>query len=464
MPKQNIKNTKNLESYTVRIQNPRNIYSLYTEEFSQLTAANIKVYTEAARKGLNFYKALLFEEIRKRDLHIGGICQSRKLAVIGKKWQIKGDSFEEGVDFINNIFKNINFNNFLSNIIEANFQGVSLFEINYKEDKGKINLESIIRIPNYLYLYDDIADEYKILDITRADGLELRMSASMSGLTDRIDIGRIPKIELNPLKILEVESSDCENVNGFRNGFIDALIWGYMLKSYGLKDYSVYLELFGNPMRVGKYDPLNISKKSNDSFLEAVRDMGNLAYAVIPNTYTIEFPSDTNKGTTAGLFKDYIDYLDNAMSIRVLGQTLTTKLSSQGSYAAASIHDIVRKDIMEADMNLISDAVNVLITRIIDINFANIPEYPVFEFGDEIAIDYKKTRIEILKTISDMGFKINPEKIENEFDVEMVQQSSEVEPAAPMTGKVDNYAEKKKKLIVTDEEIKEFLKEIFNNN
>lgn len=434
--------------FSVPVQNPRRIPGLYTEEFSGLTSTNLKIYIEAARKGLNFYKGLLFEEIRKRDLHIGGVCQTRKRAVIGKKYNIVCE-WEEGKKLIELMLEKLDFERFTSNLLEAELQGVSLFELDYGVVNGKLIPVKQRRIPNFLYLYDDVEDEYRLLDVTMNDGYNLRMLASMAstGYEDRVDLNRLKTVEVAPEKILEVESVDSDNANGFRNGCIDALLWGYFLKNYGLKDYTVYLELFGNPMRVGKYDELGVNDKLMSEFRTAIREMGNLAYAVIPKTFEIAFPGDTNKAGTVNLFDRYLQYIDDAISIRVLGQTLTTKIGNKGSYSAAQVHNAVREDVERSDMKLIEMIMNGLIDRIINMNYSVVPEIPKFEYISEEGIDIKKTKAETIKIVKDAGYNPSREYVERETGVELEQ----------MPDNEGKTADKKK-----EEELEKFIEKFIN--
>lgn len=410
--------------FSVPVQNPRRIPGLYTEEFSGLTSSSLKIYIEASRKGLNFYKGLLFEELRKRDLHIGGVCQSRKRAVIGKKYNIICE-WEEGKQLVEAMLANLDLVRFTSNILEAELQGVSLFEIDYGVENGKIIPINQRRIPNYLYLYDDIADEYKLLDVTQNDGYNLRMIASMAstGFEDRVNLSRLKMVDVSPDKILEVESIDSDNANGFRNGCIDAILWGYFLKNYGLKDYSVYLELFGNPMRVGKYDEIGVNDKLMSEFRNAIKEMGNLSYAVIPKSFEIEFPGDTNKASTTNLFDKYLQYIDDAISVRVLGQTLTTKIGQKGSYSAAQVHKTVKEEVEQSDMKLVEMTINELIKRVVKMNYANAPDMPKFEYISEEGVDIKKTKAETIKIVKDSGYTPSAEYVSRETGVELAEES-----------------------------------------
>lgn len=436
-------------SYTVKQKNPRNIYSLYTEEFSSLDSIKIKFYLESARKGVNFWKALLFEEIRRRDSHIGAVCQTRKLSVSACPYELISED-EAIKEFIENVFKNFNILNFISDIVEASIQGVSLFEINYKyvAELGSVPTD-IVLIPNHLVLYDEDLDEYKLLNIETADYFNIR-AASANSLQDSIDVNQFPRIDIDPLKLIEVHSFDGNSRNGLQNGCIDSLIWTYFFKSYGIKDWATYIERYAIPLRMGKYDPMMGTAEKN-SLTEAVKNIGNNSYAVYPNTAEIDFLTDTGKGNSTELFGKYIDYWNEQVSIRLLGQTLTTKMEGSGSYAAAKIHDNVRHDIKNSDMKLVELTINDLIKRIIDLNFASVKEYPKFQFTEAENLEYLKTKSEIYNNLKNIGVLVSAETIKDEFGIEIEEQ-----PSTPES----KFSEKSEK--EADDEIEKIINEIWH--
>ena len=370
---------KDYSTTNIKVQNPRNLNSLYTEEFSGLAPGNLKYYMECSRKGINFWKSLLFEEIRRRDLRIGGVCQTRKLAVANKRWQIQGSTNENAVGLVTRNFSNLNLTNLFTDIVESAIQGVSTFEIIYDISRAEeVYIHDILYVPNHLLLFDDINNQYRYLDINKADAMKLR-NLGWNTLEDRINISEISLENIEALKILEVHSLDGNAQNGFLNGCIDSLIWAFLFKNYGLKDWSVYIERFATPSVIAKYPPL-MSKTDKEMLMNAVRNFGHLFKAVIPDTAVIEFGSDQTKSQTSDTFERYIDFWNTEISIRVLGQTGTTNKLDKGSYGAIEALEAVRNDIMRADMMIVEGAMNELIKRLCTLN--GLDESPKFKFID----------------------------------------------------------------------------------
>lgn len=434
------------DSYSVKQKNPRGIYNLYTDEFSSLDSNQVKFYLESARKGVNFWKALLFDEIRRRDTHIGAVCQTRKLSVAACPFEINCED-EKSKEFIERTFDSFNMLNFISDIVESSIQGVSLFEINYSYvDKLGTVPTDIVLIPNSIVLYDEDTDEYKLLNSEATDYFNIR-AASANSLQDSIDVNQFPQIDIDPLKLIEVHSFDGNSRNGLQNGCIDSLIWTYFFKSYGMKDWASYIERYAIPLRLGKYDPMMGTAEKN-SLIDAVKNIGHNSYAVYPNTAEINFLTDSGKGNSSELFGKYIEYWNEQVSIRVLGQTLTTKMEGSGSYAAAKVHDNVRKDIMNSDMKLVEITVNNLIRRVLDLNFAKVEEYPEFKFTESENLEYQEKKSKIYLDLKTLGVNISADKISEDFGIE--ESDIETEPVKPEPKFSEKEAEDEIDKIIND--------------
>ncbi|HAX49674.1 MAG TPA: DUF935 family protein [Ignavibacteria bacterium] len=423
----------------IKIENPRNIWGLYTDEFTDLNPDRIKFYLEAARLGIFWWKGNLFEEIRRKDLRIGGICQTRKYSVAKKQWEIaypdevadeKSTEQRDIIAFYNENFKRIKPAGLIANMTEAQIQGVSTFEINYETYNGKIGIKSIKYKPNYILLYDDIEDMYMYLDPAKNDLLILNpLSANI--IQDRFDVKQIAIGNIHPLKILEVHALDGNAQNGFMNGCIDSLIWCYYLKNYGLKDFGMYIERLGIPALIAKYDPL-MNADERSVLYTAVKNWGRLYKLMVPNTAEIDLLTDQTKSQTGNLFGEYINFWNDEASIRVLGQNLTTSIGKDGSRAAAEVHDTVREDLVEADMTVVAEGMNEIVQRLGMINFPG-KILPEWRFKERANVEYQVKRASIYAHIKNSGYRVTKETIESEMELQ-VEEYNEPVNAPPAAG------------------------------
>lgn len=412
---------KDLKAQDVDIENPRNLYGFFTNELRDLKPNNLINYIEWSRKGLNFYKSLMFEEIRRKDLRIGGVCRTRKLSVAKKQWdvefekdvQLSDKDKEEKVKFVKDNFKRIKFTQFITDCVEAQIQGVSTFEIDYDVFDGHIGFKQIRYIPNHVLLYNDLTDTYHYLAKEKADLFVLLQYVANSA-QDRIKVMELAISDPNPLKILEVHSLDGTAQNGFQNGITDALMFAFLFKSYGIKDWHTFIERFATPAVVGKFDPL-MNKEEKVSFFNAIKNWGRNFKLFIPNTAQIDLLKDQSGGSTSQIFKENQAYWNEEIAIGVIGNPLTVNVGDVGSLASSKVADIVRNDIIDSDVKVVTGAGDELIDRLWFLNFPPGTPQPHTVFPEAMNMDFQEKRSRVIYNLRQSGFQAEAEAIEDEF-------------------------------------------------
>lgn len=120
------------------------------------------------------------------------------------------------------------------------------------------------------------------------------------------------------------------------------LYWPWHFRSHGWRYWMQFMERFGMPIVVGRvFDP--------QAFVQSMAGLGiNTAIAV---------DKDAEVNVVSQGFAGEFERLDAALNKRIqkyiLGQTLTSDVGKTGSYAAASVHDLVRADRKAADLRLV---------------------------------------------------------------------------------------------------------------
>lgn len=175
-----------------------------------------------------------------------------------------------------------------------------------------------------------------------------------------------------------------------RSGLARPVAWAYLFKSFGLKDWVAFAEIFGFPIRVGKYGA-GASGDDIRVLLRAVSQISRDAAAVIPDSMTLDF---INGQTTGGgdLYARLCEYLDKQISKAVLGQTATTDSQGGGLGGSGKEHNDVRGDIERADAKLVAATLNRdVVVPIIDFNFGRPSDgpllYPMIKIGREDEVD-----------------------------------------------------------------------------
>lgn len=163
-----------------------------------------------------------------------------------------------------------------------------------------------------------------------------------------------------------------------RGGIARAAAWSFLFQNYAIKDWVVFAEVFGQPIRLGKYEDATTSPEQIQVLLDALRAIGSDAAAAIPKSMAIELVSSSGRAN-ADIYERLAQYMDENVSKLVLGQTLTTQTSKGGggAYALGKVHNEVRYDILHSDCRQLSATLNRdLVRPLIDLNFGPQAQYP----------------------------------------------------------------------------------------
>ncbi len=133
-----------------------------------------------------------------------------------------------------------------------------------------------------------------------------------------------------------------------RSGIYRICAWWYLFKNYSIKDWVVFCEVFGMPLRLGKYQP-GASEEDKKALETAVTLMGHDAAGIISTATEIEFPTGNKTTASVDLYERLAGFGNKEMSKAILGGTLTADVDGKGSYAAANTHNDVRHDLINAD-------------------------------------------------------------------------------------------------------------------
>lgn len=135
---------------------------------------------------------------------------------------------------------------------------------------------------------------------------------------------------------------------------IRALSIPWLSKQFAIRDWNRYSEVLGGTIRKGRV-PTAAKPEDKDEFRRDLRNLGADSVVVTPEGFDVELLEAS--GTSSDSFHELIDWADKAIAIAVLGQNLTTDVEG-GSHAAATVHDSVRNDLVESDVQALSTHAN----------------------------------------------------------------------------------------------------------
>lgn len=132
-----------------------------------------------------------------------------------------------------------------------------------------------------------------------------------------------------------------------RSGLHRVLSWPYLFKTYSVGDLAEFLEIYGLPLRLGKYQS-GASEEEKVTLLRAVMSIGHDAAGIIPEGMSIDF-EEAAKGASDP-FEAMIAWAEKSVSKAVLGGTLTSGADGKSSTnALGKVHNEVRHDLMVSD-------------------------------------------------------------------------------------------------------------------
>jgi phage gp29-like protein len=173
-----------------------------------------------------------------------------------------------------------------------------------------------------------------------------------------------------------------------RSGLARVASWSWMFKAFTAKDWAIFTQNYGTPIRVGKFDRA-ASDADKEILWRAVANIAGDCAAIIPKEMEIELISLKDTGKSGELYEKRVDWFDRQISKLVLGQTTTTDAVS-GGHAVAQEHRLVQEDIERADAKMLAATLNQqLVPLMIALNFGPQAKYPMLLIGrpDEVPLN-----------------------------------------------------------------------------
>lgn len=379
----------------VAVGDPNDKFSTYPS--NGLTPRRLARILRSADGGDVHEQMELFEEMEEKDAHLFSQMQTRKLAVTGLDWKVQAFSDDELdkkiAEFVDEQLKGIeNLDDIFIDILDAIGKGISVMEIEWGVDTDGSNI-----IKDIQYVHPK-----KLIWNSQTDEMMICTSEFPSGV-------QIPENKF------VVHKYKAKSGHASRGGILRVVAWMYLFKNYDVKDWVSFCEVFGMPLRLGKYSAAS-SKDDKRALMEAIYTLGTDAAGIIPDSTVIEF-IESNKTSSVEIYELLARYCDEQISKAVLGQTLSSD-SGGGSYAQGKVHNEVRHDLTQADAKSLAVTVRRDIIRpLVVYNFGCDVNIPFFKFDCEEAEDLKE-KVEILKTlVCDMGLKVPESYIYKKFNI-----------------------------------------------
>ena len=299
----------------------------------------------------------IFDEM-ENDSHIWANVTARKAGVKSKRWDIKPAGTEpkdcEIAKFVKDNLLKLDMFKIMGQMLDAIFRGINGHEIIWQELNGK-------------WLVKELKNKGQKPFVFSPDGtLKYRNYYT----------GYMPE-DLPERKIVLVRHEDKGEENPYGTRVFSKCYWSWVFKKNGWKFWAIYCEKYGMPHALGKY-PSGLSKEERDLFINALSEIILDSVTAVEKSMDLELiePKNANGGL---VHKEFLESANKEISKAILGQTLTTEVGDNGSYAASKTHENVKNEIIEADAEMIMGAINTeLIPWLVDYNFGVQNNYPKF--------------------------------------------------------------------------------------
>lgn len=328
-----------------------------------LTPERLAALLKDADNGDIRRQAELFDQIEERDGHIIGEISKRKNVILDVPFQVTPatedkrdvEIAEAAAEMLDNI---TDWPDIKVACQDAVGKGFSSFEIFWDVSEGQADIEKMEFIEQNRFIFTDPSGY-----LSRIPRL----------LTETNTMGE----EIPPWSVMFHEYGGLSG-HPVRNAIYRICAWWYLFKNYSIKDWLVFLDVFGMPLRLGKYDP-GAGDEDKTALEIAVRMLGSDAAGIISKATEIEFVETTKGAANADLYEQLASFGNREMSKAILGGTLTAEVGNVGSYAAASTHNDVRLDLLHADARAQASTIRSQILRPwVGFNYgwdANVPKY-----------------------------------------------------------------------------------------
>ena len=348
----------------------------------------------------------LAEEMEEKDLHYLGVMQTRKRAVAQLPIDVVAadDSAEaeEDAQLVR------------AHILERDALEAELFDILDATGKGYSVTEILWRLSSNLWTPERLKwRDPRWFEFDQVDGETLLLKTTH---------GPVP---LAAAKYI-VHQHQAKSGITIRGGLARAAAWGYLFKNYGMKDWVAFLDAYGSPLRVGRYDN-GANEKDIRFLMQAVSALGSDAAAVFPKSMDVQF-IDGKQGTAPeGLWKALAVYIDDQVSKAVLGQTNTTDAKAGGlGSGQANVHNEVRGDIERHDAKLLAATLNRdLVVPFVMMNRGQRARYPRLVIGRPEEHDVKALT-DAVQALVPMGLKVGVKTIRERVGLPEPEEGEEV--------------------------------------
>lgn len=309
------------------------------------------------------------------DLHLSGVLDKRLRGVT--KIPIEFRRNDQPDDVINAQLRSPWFKELRKDLIMSHFWGFTLVQF-YLDEDGNIRYDLINRKH-----YDPIH----------------RKLLKYQGAIDGISIDEFPNTMF---------------VGSERKlGIFAELLPAVLYKRGNMADWARFANIFGMPIREYTYDAGD--EEARVRLIADARRQGSNAVYIHPKDSELKLIEASNKTGSSELYRTFAEYWDSKMSIRVLGNTLTTDAKENGTQSLGTVHKEEEDEMNADDCDFLLDILNYNMRPVFQ-NLGFNVDGGEFVYAKHDKINPSQ-QINIVQKLSSMGLPMDDDYLYETFSV-----------------------------------------------
>ncbi len=375
-----------------------------------LTPSRLFAILREADEGSPSAMFSLYEEMEEKDAHLYAVAQTRRLSLTGLPWQIVSAAnvaseqsqilADQTADYCRHQLQRCDsFDDTLQHLSLAVGRNIAISEIVWDVDDAGLRPIDFVPV-NFSRIVFDEFDQPRLL----------------TSDNDRTGIAPPPN------KFI-IHTPHSVSGHPQRGGVARVTSMIYLAKNLAIKDWMIFAEIFGMPVRVARYGP-NTTAEEKRELIHMLESLGSQAAGLFSQSVDLQLLEPRRSGGSAP-YESLIQFLNRELSKAWLGQTLSTDITGQsGSIAAAQVHERVRGEILADDMRKEARTIQRdLLAPMVQLRFS--PDAPVPQFHRiTTRFDQRVAKADLLdQAINKLGLSVPKKWMHETLNIPQEQES-----------------------------------------
>ncbi len=196
-------------------------------------------------------------------------------------------------------------------------------------------------------------------------------------------------------------------------GIFAELLPAVLYKRGNMADWARFANIFGMPIREYTYDAGD--EEARVRLIADARRQGSNAVYIHPKDSELTLREASNKTGSSELYRTFAEYWDSKMSIRVLGNTLTTDARENGTQSLGTVHKQEEDEMNADDCGFLLDILNYNMRPVFQ-NLGFNVDGGEFVYASHDKINPSQ-QIDIVQKLSSMGLPMDDDYLYETFSV-----------------------------------------------